>query len=293
MRFKCSTVSRSRRAFTLVELLVVIGIIALLISILLPALSKARESANQIKCGADQKQILMALILHANEHRGYMPLVGQIEPGTTPVACQDPNQQKYDYYGPSGGPFNLMSIMGALAPMLGQEIRTDTLANLEKDIQQGTVRKLFVCPSDREGGRFAATVGGGGNGYNSYAFNEPALGWGDPGGVNAVRNHSRLRGHATRFPHSSTLMLLTDGSPRGGDGAGNWQVYWDHDKNCSLGDAFRQAGGSKDCGSTEMFDKTRHNGRISIGFADGHVENVVISNGDLDKINLNADFPLN
>ena len=69
---------RAISGFTLVELLVVIGIIALLISILLPVLGKARENANQVKCMAQQRQIVQAMILHANEHKGYMPLAGLI-----------------------------------------------------------------------------------------------------------------------------------------------------------------------------------------------------------------------
>ena len=62
-----------QRAFTLVELLVVIGIIALLIAILMPALSRARKQALQVSCGSNERQMAYAAVSYATDSRQQLP----------------------------------------------------------------------------------------------------------------------------------------------------------------------------------------------------------------------------
>src|SRR5438046_15936 len=71
--------SREQRAFTLVELLVVIGIIALLVGILLPALNKARRAAATVQCSSNMRQISLAMLMYINNNKGQMP------PASVPV----------------------------------------------------------------------------------------------------------------------------------------------------------------------------------------------------------------
>jgi prepilin-type processing-associated H-X9-DG protein/prepilin-type N-terminal cleavage/methylation domain-containing protein len=68
---------RHPRAFTLVELLVVIGIIALLIGTLLPVLAGARRSANLLKCQTTMRELGLALQMYAQSNKGYMPAARQ------------------------------------------------------------------------------------------------------------------------------------------------------------------------------------------------------------------------
>jgi prepilin-type N-terminal cleavage/methylation domain-containing protein/prepilin-type processing-associated H-X9-DG protein len=65
--------ARRKAGFTLVELLIVIGVIALLISILLPALGRAREAANTIKCASNLHSIGTGIALYAAQYKGALP----------------------------------------------------------------------------------------------------------------------------------------------------------------------------------------------------------------------------
>jgi prepilin-type N-terminal cleavage/methylation domain-containing protein/prepilin-type processing-associated H-X9-DG protein len=98
---------QSKRGFTLVELLVVIGIIAVLISLLLPALNKAREAGNRAACLSNLRQIGLMMHIYANENKD------QISLGVRSNVYQDNYTIRYTgartYY--SWGPYYVAGFM--------------------------------------------------------------------------------------------------------------------------------------------------------------------------------------
>ena len=127
--------ARNRCAFTLVELLVVIGIIALLIAILLPALSRARESANRVKCAANLRSLGQACHAFANDHRGVFPMA-------------------YNQTAVSSGSYRFPAVIGNDDADMDNDLWKTKGVPFGTFLEYGTAEKSWLCPSAADNIRY-------------------------------------------------------------------------------------------------------------------------------------------
>jgi prepilin-type processing-associated H-X9-DG protein/prepilin-type N-terminal cleavage/methylation domain-containing protein len=244
--------------FTLVELLVVIGIISLLVAILLPALKKAREQADRVKCMSNLRQVGYAMQMYRNDNRNIMFPAGNMGfwDDATGKALSPWNPQAY--WGVAYLPYATQN--GAYQGLAAEEVLKHA-------------RSLWRCPS-------------------TYAFPDPGYSDQEKTPCAFGLNIEVSGRNASKFKNASELIVAHDAPEQLLDGNGDWLTDWERPD--SFGTNFFQRGKNmwqwRDAslpwyiGGAGVREYYRHNRWCNVLWLDGHVSGI--------RESLGSDVPL-
>jgi len=225
-----------RLAFTLVELLVVVAIIALLAAILFPVFSLARENARRTSCQSNLKQIGLGLLQYSQDN--------------DEMATRDTYGPIYNPYGPSAS--DRWKWMDVIYPFVRNT-------------------QVFSCPSDTLSSPYVYDqpgVGGGGTNYGSYAINSTDSGFVGEGP--AGNNHDVF---IASFVNPSNIAWVADGAPNDPNWAYRFLVTaFANTPRISNTTPRRLSCLDVGTASYESDIIERHLGTTNVLFCDGHVK---------------------
>ena len=221
-------------AFTLVELLVVIGIIALLVGILMPVLSKARAQANRTVCLSNIKQLYNGILMYCNDNKGWFPTCAVWEVGS--AYKQSPDDWVY-----------------------WQANRNLDDSAIAKYVGRGEkVRSILRCPADTLEGRRTHPAIAPGQGPYLYSYNmNNALATNTIPYPGAHTKITQWRAPSRKILLTEVLETITDAA---------WWDYggrlaWRHGTAISRGNAVLAPG-------------RKMGANVSTVFLDGHAEGI-------------------